>query len=266
MHTVVFSLACIYTHNVVHSSRKHRRLTPSLYIRYFLPVHQIRFIHNYNMKWSLITQFAVLAPVSSTYVWPSSQDSMDDLLFLQSGSIRNGALSDRKSSPFAPVIRYNQANVSIEVKTCDFGAGQPGIQKAAEWLRTAFHDSATHDAAAKTGGLDGSIQFKLDRQENLGAALNNTLADISSSVNKYTSAADALALSMVMAVARCGNFFIPFRTGRVDATEAGPKGVPEATTDLNTTRKRFETASFNQGMYLLLLQSQGIMLTQTLYS
>lgn len=70
-----------------------------------------------------------------------------------------------------------------EVRTCDFGGNQPGIQKAAEWVRTAFHDSVTHDAATKIGGLDASIQYELDRPENLGAALNNTLADISSSVN-----------------------------------------------------------------------------------
>lgn len=132
--------------------------------------------------------------------------------------------------------------------TCSFGAFSPGIQKAAEWVRTAFHDAATHDAASRSGGLDASIQFELDRPENLGAALNNTLADISSSVNIRSSASDLLALSLVMAVARCGEMRVPLRLGRKDATEAGPKGVPEAHTDLDTTRKRFETASLNEGM------------------
>lgn len=32
----------------------------------------------------------------------------------------------------------------------------------AEWLRTAFHDAASHDAAAGTGGIDGSIQYEVD--------------------------------------------------------------------------------------------------------
>lgn len=130
--------------------------------------------------------------------------------------------------------------------SCDFGAGQPGIQKAAEWVRTAFHDSVTHDASTGTGGLDASIRFELDRAENLGAALNNTLADISSSVNIQTSAADLLALSLVMSVARCANMRVPLRLGRKDAMEAGIKGVPEAHTDLETTRKRFATASLNE--------------------
>jgi catalase (peroxidase I) len=105
----------------------------------------------------------------------------------------------------------------------------------------------THDASTKTGGLDASIQYELDRPENLGAALNNTLADISSSFDARTSAADLIALSLVMAVARCGNMRVPLRLGRKDATKAGIKGVPEAHTDLDTTRKRFSTASLSEG-------------------
>jgi hypothetical protein len=139
-----------------------------------------------------------------------------------------------------------EAHEATEVMTCAFGANQPGIQKAAEWVRTAFHDSVTHDATTKTGGLDASIQYELDRPENLGAALNNTLADISSSVNIRSSAADVLALSLVMSVARCADMRVPLRLGRKDAAEAGIKGVPEAHTDLDTTRKRFETASLSE--------------------
>lgn len=93
--------------------------------------------------------------------------------------------------------------------------------------------------------------FELDRTENLGAALNSTLADISSDVSVKSSAADLLALSLVMAVARCGNLRVPLRLGRIDATEAGPLGVPEAHTDLNTTKKAFEKAGFNEGELFL---------------
>ncbi|PSK50303.1 hypothetical protein B9Z65_247 [Elsinoe australis] len=174
---------------------------------------------------AIFARLALLGSASAAYVWPSFTDSMDDLLYLQSGYIRNGALSD-------------------QVATCAFGAGQPGIQKSAEWLRTAFHDAATHDSATKTGGLDGSIQYELERRENLGAALNNTLADISSEVGIYSSAADLISLAMVMAVARCGDLHVPLRLGRKDATEAGIMGVPEAHTDLETSRKRFEIAGF----------------------
>ncbi|KAL6702425.1 hypothetical protein ACN47E_001876 [Coniothyrium glycines] len=186
------------------------------------------------MRRSLIVSFTLLAPSWQAYVWPSKQDQLDDLLYLQSGYIRNGALSD-------------------QVLTCDFGANVPGIQKAAEWVRTAFHDAVTHDATTRIGGLDASIQYELDRPENLGAALNNTMADISSSVNIHSSAADVLALSLVMAVARCGRMRIPLRTGRIDATEAGIKGVPEAHTDLETSRNRFSTASLNETEMITLI-------------
>lgn len=90
--------------------------------------------------------------------------------------------------------------------------------------------------------------FELERGENLGAALNNTLADISSDVSVKTSASDLLALALVMSVERCGDLRVPLRLGRIDATEAGPLGVPEAHTDLDTTKKAFEKAGFNQGM------------------
>ncbi|KAF2854119.1 heme peroxidase [Plenodomus tracheiphilus IPT5] len=186
------------------------------------------------MKWNTITKLALVAPASAAYVWPNTQDSMDDLLFNQAGYSRNGALSD-------------------QVQTCDFGARQPGIQKAAEWVRTAFHDAVTHDADTKIGGLDASIQYELDRPENLGDALNNTLADISSSVNIHSSAADLIALAMVMSVARCGDLNVPLRIGRADATVAGIKGVPEAHTDLETSRRRFEMASFNQSEMITLI-------------
>lgn len=36
------------------------------------------------------------------------------------------------------------------------------------------------------------------------------------------------------------------RVGRIDATEAGPTGVPEAFTDVNTTLTQFARAGFNQ--------------------
>jgi hypothetical protein len=120
-------------------------------------------------------------------------------------------------------------------------------------VRTVFHDSVTHDATTKIGGLDASIQYELDRPENLGAALNNTLADMSSSVNIRSSTADLLALGLVMSVARCAHMRIPLRLGRKDAAEAGIKGVPEAHTDLETSRKRFETASLSETEMITLI-------------
>ncbi|EUC45334.1 hypothetical protein COCMIDRAFT_36911 [Bipolaris oryzae ATCC 44560] len=179
------------------------------------------------MKSNLAIGLALIAPSSQAYVWPNQYDHIEDLLYNQFGYARDGTLGD-------------------QVKSCDFGAGQPGIQKAAEWVRTAFHDAVTHDASTKIGGLDASIQYELDRPENLGAALNNTLADLAGAYDIRSSAADLLALSLVMSVDRCANMYVPLRLGRKDATEAGIKGVPEAHTSLETTRKRFATASISE--------------------
>ncbi|RMZ73554.1 WSC domain-containing [Pyrenophora seminiperda CCB06] len=168
------------------------------------------------------------ASASATpYVWPSKYDQLDDILYLQSGYIKVGTLSD-------------------QVLTCSFGASAPGIQKAAEWVRTAFHDTITHNRHTQTGGLVASIQYELDRPENKGAALNNTLGDIASLVSVRNSAADLLALAFVMAVAKCGDMRVPLRLGRQDASGKGEKGVPEAWTDVETTRGRFEEGGFGK--------------------
>jgi hypothetical protein len=107
------------------------------------------------------------------------------------------------------VLLGAETHVATEVAECAFGANRPGIQKAAEWVRTAFHDSFTHDATTKTGGMHASIQYELDRPDNLGAVLNNTLGDISSIVSTRSSAPDLLASSLVMSVARCADMRVP---------------------------------------------------------
>lgn len=60
------------------------------------------------------------------------------------------------------------------------------------------------------------------------------------------SVADLIALGTVVAVGACGGPVIPFRGGRVDATEAGPAGVCEPETDLKTTLSSFSNAGFSQ--------------------
>jgi hypothetical protein len=53
---------------------------------------------------------------------------------------------------------------------------------------------------------------------------------------------------LVASVSTCGGLDtgIPLRVGRIDATEAGPSGVPEPTTDLETTLAQFASAGFSQ--------------------
>lgn len=45
---------------------------------------------------NILPGLGLLGTASAAYVWPSWTDSMEDLLYLQSGYIRNGALSDRE--------------------------------------------------------------------------------------------------------------------------------------------------------------------------
>lgn len=128
---------------------------------------------------------------------------------------------------------------------CGFGTNVQGRQNSAEWIRAAFHDMATHDADAGTGGLDASIFFELDRPENIGDAFNNTFGFFSGFYSARASASDLLAMSAVVASFSCNGLKIPFRAGRIDAEEAGPSGVPEPNTDLNTTQQAFTKAGFS---------------------
>jgi hypothetical protein len=48
-------------------------------------------------------------------------------------------------------------------------------------LRTAYHDMITYRGAERAGGLDGSILFETDRQENVGIGFNNTFLYVTTS-------------------------------------------------------------------------------------
>ncbi|KAJ0103857.1 WSC domain-containing protein [Diaporthe amygdali] len=175
---------------------------------------------------AIITGIAALAQATeAAYVWPSQYDEIEDILYLQTG--------------------YRSRGFVEGVTPCSFGGNIAGRQFAAEWIRTAFHDVATADVAAGTGGLDGSIWFELDRAENGGSAFNNTFSFFANLYSIRASAADLLAMSVIVANAGCGGAWMPFRAGRVDALEAGPAGVPEPGTPLETTRARLADAGFS---------------------
>ncbi|KAK1726180.1 WSC domain-containing protein [Colletotrichum acutatum] len=60
-------------------------------------------------------------------------------------------------------------------------------------------------------------------------------------------------MSVVVANAGCGGARMPFRAGRVDASTAGPAGVPEPQTPLNTTLATFAKAGFSQSEMISLV-------------
>ncbi|OTA98466.1 hypothetical protein M426DRAFT_325969 [Hypoxylon sp. CI-4A] len=169
--------------------------------------------------------FHASSVLAADYIWPSKLDYLEDLLGLIDGYVKEGFADG--------------------VLTCAFGNNQPGRQNAAEWIRTAYHDMSTHDIATGTGGLDASIMFELDRDENVGDAFNNTFGFLSGFHNIRASAADLIALAAVAATDRCNGPKVAFRAGRIDATEAGISGVPKPDETIETHTSRFATAGFN---------------------
>ncbi|KAI3615710.1 l-ascorbate oxidase [Moniliophthora roreri] len=117
---------------------------------------------------------------------------------------------------------------------------------AAQWARTAFHDMATHNVGDGSGGLDASIRFELDRSENVGVGLLQTLSDFSRLQSRVSGLADILAMATVFAYGGCGGPLIPYRAGRVDAASAGVPGVPEPHQDLQSHIDSFARQGFTQ--------------------
>ncbi|KAF7340536.1 Peroxidase [Mycena sanguinolenta] len=177
--------------------------------------------------------FSILAFLATAYayIWPSPQlDELESARFDQKGSNANAL------SGFLP--------------SCDsfvFGANT-GRSNAADWIRTAYHDMATHNSTDGTGGLDASIRFAEEqaRAENAGDGFANTMTAVGVQVSRYISNADGLALAAVMAIENCGGPEIPFRGGRIDATEPNAPGVPEPEQDLDSHIAAFARQGFTQ--------------------
>ncbi|ESZ91631.1 hypothetical protein SBOR_7993 [Sclerotinia borealis F-4128] len=127
------------------------------------------------------------------------------------------------------------------------GSSNQGRQTSAQWVRFAFHDFVTADAATGTGGMDASLGFESNRGENHGPFVNDSLTLFKPTVSAYLSMSDNAALAVVAAVAKCGgsDSGINLRVGRIDATSAGPAGVPGPPTDLNKTLAQFAASGFD---------------------
>ena len=126
----------------------------------------------------------------------------------------------------------------------------------------------TANIYSETGGLDASIGFETTRAENVGPAFNDALTFFSYFISDKVSSesclpwlrtssplvldnnidrsivSDLIALGTVMAVAACGGPHIEMKGGRIDATAAGPTGVPEPETDISDTLTDFSNAGF----------------------
>ncbi|KAJ6482926.1 heme peroxidase [Mycena vitilis] len=162
--------------------------------------------------------------LANAYIWPSPQlDALETMRFEQ------------------PLFGFLQpCNIFIN--------GGSGRSNAADWLRTAYHDMATHNATDGTGGLDASIRFseELARPEDPGDGFANTLGVVAAQATRYISIADMIALGAVMAIENCNGPEIAFRGGRVDALEPNAPGVPEPQDVLASHIASFARQGFTQ--------------------
>ncbi|KAF3067686.1 WSC domain-containing protein [Trichoderma lentiforme] len=167
-------------------------------------------------------------PTNADNVWPNeATDELEKMLFEQ-------------QNPF-------ESSLATFAVPCSASGLAIGRGFGAEWIRNAYHDMATADVQAGTGGIDASIVFEKDRPENPGAGFQETLDFFRPRYTTRSSLADLFAMGAVFGVGGCsnGNIILPYRAGRVDATGPGPSGVPEPQEDLATHTAKFVRQGFN---------------------
>lgn len=175
---------------------------------------------------SLLASVAVFSAVAAVPTWPSAIDELEDVMFLNTG--------------------YRSRGFSSHITPCSFSEFGVGRQTAAEWLRIGFHDmSTTNVFFTPHGGIDGSIAFELDDGENIGAGFATSLTTYSGFFNSRLPISDMIALGVYASVRGCGGPIVPMRGGRVDATVAGPLGVPQPQNGRGVFSNQFARMGFN---------------------
>jgi hypothetical protein len=172
-----------------------------------------------------------LNPRAPAYTWPNPiVDELERMLYEQNG----------------PGLNTPAFAVSDCHRIDDEDGPQQGRSNAAEWLRTAYHDMATANVKAGTGGIDASIGFEFGRDENKGQAFRETLKFMLRLYNPRASMADLIAMGATFALGSCSNgtVLVPYKGGRVDATGPGPSGVPRPEQDLETHKQIFANQNF----------------------
>ncbi|KAF0898132.1 hypothetical protein E2562_001780, partial [Oryza meyeriana var. granulata] len=146
-------------------------------------------------------------------------------------------------------------NIASAAESVDVSIIQNGVRnvlskvKAAGMLRLVFHDAGTFDIADKTGGMNGSIIYEVDRPENAG--LNKSIKVLGKAKEvidhvQQVSWADLIAVAGAESVALCGGPEIPVRLGRLDSSIADPAGkLPEETLDATALKTLFSKKGFS---------------------
>ncbi|KAJ7596092.1 heme peroxidase [Mycena floridula] len=179
------------------------------------------------MKAALLTVLGGLT-VTNAYHWPSPLiDQLEGLLYE----------ARSEGSPTNDLLDFAG-------KLANCVSGSLGESGAAEWIRFAYHDVATHNSDDGTGGLDNSLLLELGRDENVGTGMKHAKADFSHFPNKYISFSDVTAVGVILASAQCEGPIVRFRGGRLDASVAGPPGVPTPDQTLEEHTESFRLQGF----------------------
>ena len=172
----------------------------------------------------------LVSAVSGAFFFPNPQASLLEHILVDTHGAHRSGFADA----ITPCTNYVSGSQTL------------GRETAAQWLRVAFHDFVTAHVDEGIGGMDASIGFETLREEDSGSAFNDSFAFFRPYVNSKVSMADLVAISVSVGVGNCGGPQIAVRGGRIDATEAGPFGVPAPDTDLGLTLEYFANSGFNQ--------------------
>ncbi|XP_031102372.1 putative L-ascorbate peroxidase 6 [Ipomoea triloba] len=121
--------------------------------------------------------------------------------------------------------------------------------KAPGVLRLVFHDAGTFEMEKKTGGMNGSIVYELDRPENKGLKKSVKILEKAKSQLdgvQPVSWADIIAVAGAEAVSLCGGPKIPIQLGRIDSLVPDPEGkLPEESLDASAMKQCFQRKGFS---------------------
>ncbi|KAJ7262356.1 heme peroxidase [Mycena rebaudengoi] len=181
------------------------------------------------LRLALLATFAT----ANAYLWPAPiLEELDSLLY----EIQPGTSGIASYIQPCDTYHFTPANIS----------GPTGRTNLADFIRTAYHDMATHNSSDGTGGLDASIRLAEEkgRNDNFGDTFSNALTLLIPESTRYVSVADVIALAVRISVEKCGGPVVPFRGGRVDAMVPNSPGVPAPREPLDSHIAAFAKQGF----------------------
>ncbi|KAJ6571280.1 heme peroxidase [Mycena capillaripes] len=170
----------------------------------------------------------------SAYIWPSPKlDALEAMRW------------EQDTTGFAVFFQFCSSFIFGNAN------GTPtGRANAPDWLRTAYHDMATHNFEDGTGGLDASIRFPEEQSRaEVRPKLFKVCALPTIHLPTYlpqNPVADLIAIGAITAVETCGGPQIPLRGGRIDSAKPNTPGVPEPQKDLQSHIAALARQGFTQ--------------------